>query len=197
LIRPELAGFQVTGDNNSFTNVAQNIYGLGTTNTFTVNLPQSVNLAYDRNGNLTNDGTRTFTYDTENQLTNVFVTNLWRSDFAYDGLGRRRIVREFAWQSGAWVKTNEVRILYDGYLPIQERDTNNNVLVRYTRGIDLNGDLWDAGGIGGLLARTDANGSTFYHSDGSGNVTALMDGNEDIVARYLYNPFGKLIGQWE
>jgi hypothetical protein len=29
------------------------------------------------------------------------------------------------------------------------------------------------GGVAGLLARTDANGSTFYHSDGVGNVTEL------------------------
>jgi hypothetical protein len=61
----------------------------------------------------------------------------------------------------------------------------------YTRGLDLSGSLQGAGGIGGLLARTDANGSTFYHSDAAGNITALMDGQENIVARYLYNPFWK------
>jgi RHS repeat-associated protein len=47
-----------------------------------------------------------------------------------------------------------------------------------------------------LLARTDTNGSTFYHADGNGNTTALIDAQENIVARYLYNPFGKVIGQW-
>ena len=161
-----------------------------------VNLPQCVNLLYDNNGNLTNDGTRSFGYNTENQLTNVFVPGQWRSDFVCDGLGRRRIVREFAWNGNAWAKTNELHIIYDGYLPIQERDSNNNVLVTYTRGLDLSGSLSGAGGIGGLLARTDANGSTFYHSDGAGNITALMDGQENIVARYMYGPFGTLVGQW-
>ena len=53
-----------------------------------------------------------------------------------------------------------------------------------------------AGRSGGLLARTDANGSTFYHNDGGGNVTALMDGDENMAARYLYNTFGKVLGQW-
>ena len=86
--------------------------------------------------------------------------------------------------------------IYDGNVVIQERDTNNNPLVTYTRGLDLSHTLQGAGGIGGLLARTDANGSTFYHADGNGNVTALLDGNENIVARYLYNPYGKLLGQW-
>jgi RHS repeat-associated protein len=155
-----------------------------------------VNLAYDNNGNLTNDGTRAFGYNVENQLTNVSVPGQWRSDFVYDGLGRRRIIRKYAWSGSTWLKTNEVRIVYDGYLPIQERDSNNNVLVTYTRGLDLSGDLWSAGGIGGLLARTDVNGATFYHHDGTGNITALMDGEEDIVARYMYGPFGKPVGQW-
>ncbi|HEY6184269.1 MAG TPA: RHS repeat-associated core domain-containing protein, partial [Terriglobales bacterium] len=53
-----------------------------------------------------------------------------------------------------------------------------------------------AGGIGGLLARTDGNGSAFYHADGVGNVTAVMGANGDLVARYLYNPFGKTVAQW-
>ena len=87
-------------------------------------------------------------------------------------------------------------VVCDGLLPIQERDTSNNVLVSYTRGLDLFGSLQGAGGIGGLLARTDANGSTFYHADGAGNITAMMDGSENIVARYLYGPFGKPAGQW-
>jgi len=181
---------------NIFTNVAVNGYGLTVTNTLTINLPQSVNFAFDNNGNLTNDGTRTFAYDSENQLTNVFVPSQWRSDFVYDGLNRRRIEHDYNWNGSTWVKTNEIHYIFDGYLLIQERDTNNNVLVTYTRGLDLSGDLWDAGGIDGLLARTDANGSTFYHADANGNITALMDGSENIVARYLYNPFGKLIGQW-
>jgi RHS repeat-associated protein len=191
--------------NNNFTSIARNVYGATATNTITVNLPSPVTLLYDNNGNLTNDGARTFGYDAENQLTNVFMPGQWRSDFIYDGLGRRRIVRQYAWSGGTWTKTNEIHLIYDGYLPIQERDSNDNVLVTYTRGLDLSGNLGaglprqseaTAGGIGGLLARTDANGSTLYHSDVAGNITALMDGQEDIVARYMYGPFGKVIGQW-
>jgi RHS repeat-associated protein len=79
---------------------------------------------------------------------------------------------------------------------IQERDAKNNVLVTYLRGLDMSGSLSGAGGIGGLLARTDTNGSTFYHADGSGNITALIDSSENIVARYAYGPFGKPIGKW-
>ena len=182
--------------NNTFTNIAQNTYGLTVTNTITLNLPSSVSLNSDSNGSLTNDGTRSFAYDAENQLTNITLAGQWKSDFVYDGLNRRRIAKDYTWNGSTWVKTNETRYIFDGYLLMQERDTNNNVLVTYTRGLDLSGTLDQAGGIGGLLARTDTNGSTFYHADGVGNVTALIDGSENIVARYLYNPFGKIIGQW-
>lgn len=182
--------------NNTFTNIARNVYGVAVTNTFIVNLPTSVSLSSDNNGNLTNDGTRSFGYDSENQLTNVMVAGQWRSSFIYDGLNRRRIARDYSWSGSAWVETNETHYVYDGYLILQERGTNNNVLVTYTRGLELSDSLQEAGGIGGLLARTDANGSTFYHADGIGNITALMDGDENIVARYLYNPFGKLTSQW-
>jgi len=182
--------------NNTFTNIAQNAYGVMATNILTLNLPSSVSLNSDGNGNLTNDGSRSFAYDSENQLTNVAMAGQWQSSFVYDGLNRRRIARDYSWSGSAWVLTNETHYIYDGRLLIQERGTNNNSLVTYTRGLDLGGGLRHAGGIGGLLARTDTYGSTFYHADGAGNITALIDGNENIVARYLYNPFGKLTGQW-
>ncbi|HEV2327698.1 MAG TPA: RHS repeat-associated core domain-containing protein [Verrucomicrobiae bacterium] len=181
---------------NTFTIAATNAYGVPTNATLAINLPQSVNLAFDNDGNLTNDGTRAFGYDSENQLTSITVAGQWRSDFVYDGLNRRRIARDYAWNGSGWTKTNETHYIYDGNVVLQERDANNNVLVTYTRGADLSESLLGAGGIGGLLARTDTNGSTFYHADANGNITALMDGNEDIVARYLYGPFGKLVGQW-
>jgi RHS repeat-associated protein len=169
---------------NGFTNVAQNVYGVRATNTLALNLPASVNLGYDLNGNLTNDGTKSFSYDVENQLTNVMVAGQWREDFLYDGLNRRRITRQYAWQGGAWSLTNETRFIYDGNAVLQEWNSSNAAQVSYTRGIN------------GLLARTDGSGSIYYHADGNRNITALMDGNEIIVGRYLYDPFGRPLGQW-
>ncbi len=180
----------------TFTVIAQNAYGVKVTNSQTVNLPTNVVFSYDGNGNMTGDGFRTFYYDSESRLTNVTVNNGWKAEFVYDGLGRRRIERDYSW-TGTWSLTNETRFILDGVLPIQERDINNAVQVTYTRGLDLSGTRQGAGGIGGLLARTDANGTTFYHSDGIGNVTALMDGQQNMVARYLYDPFGRQLGKWE
>jgi RHS repeat-associated protein len=189
-------GFTLANGTNNFTIIAQNAYGVTVTNAVVSTLPASVTLAFDLNGNLTNDGSRSFFYDAENELTNVQVTGQWKSEFVFDGLGRRRIERNYAWQANAWVKTNEVRLIYDCLLPVQERDGSNNVLVTYARGLDLSGTISGAGGIGGLVARIDASSTNYYHSDGAGNVTTLMDGFQNISGRYLYGPFGKLIGTW-
>src|SRR5947208_7407782 len=54
-----------------------------------------------------------------------------------------------------WVLQSETHYLYDGNRVIQERDSSNRPTVVYTRGNDLSGSLEGAGGIGGLLARTD------------------------------------------
>jgi RHS repeat-associated protein len=161
-----------------------------------------VNFAYDQNGNLTADGRRTFAYDDENQLTSVIVTNgsggSTKSEFVYDGMFRRRVRKEYTWSSGIWNPASEIRYVCDGRLVLQERDANNLPLVTYTRGLDLSGRREEAGGIGGLLARTDnATGqSAFYHADGNGNITALVNAQQLGVARYTYDPFGNTLSKF-
>jgi len=73
----------------------------------------------------------------------------------------------------------------------------NTPQVSYTRGTDLSGSLEGAGGIGGLLARSHSYASgnwtnhNFYHADGNGNITYMVDTNQTMVASYRYRPFGK------
>jgi RHS repeat-associated protein len=185
--------------NNTFTAIGQDALGRKDTNTVTIKLPASISLQYDAKGNLTNDARRSFVYDDEDQLTQVVVTNgannSTRSDFVYDGLFRRRIRREWSWVNGNWAQSAEVRYVYDGRVVIQERDANDLPAVTYTRGLDLSGSREGAGGIGGLLARTDhgSGQSAFYHADGNGNITALVNGQQLLVARYTYDPFGNTL----
>jgi len=192
----------VTG-NNTFTAIAKDVYGRRSTNSLTVNLQATNGYSYDLNGNLLTDGTRSFAYDDDNQLISVWVTNVWRSDFVYDGKLRRRIERDYNWNGSSWTQTNEVHYIYAGNLVIQERDTNNLPLVTYTRGTDLSGSMEGAGGIGGLLARTDngqliiggSSAHAYYHSDGYGNVKELINSSQAIVAKYEYDPFGNILSQ--
>jgi RHS repeat-associated protein len=185
-----LGGFAVNNGNNSFTAVASDVAGNIGTNSVTVNLPATNNCLYDLNGNLTSDGKRGFDYDDENELIRVTVTNTFKKEYVYDGKRRLRIRKEFTW-SGAWAQTNEIHYIYDGDVVIQQRDTNNVPTLTFTRGVDLSGRLQNAGGIGGLLAMTESSGTqSYYHSDGNGNVMALIATNQLLVAKYEYDPFG-------
>jgi RHS repeat-associated protein len=144
-----------------------------------------------------------------------------RTDFVYDGLGRLRKRTEYSIAGtigggggggapppgppppgGAgcsWGTGTETRYIYDGMRVIQERNGSNNPQVAYTRGPDLSGTLEGAGGIGGLLARSDQYSSgnptrhNYYHADGNGNITYLVDSSQALAARYRYDPFGNTI----
>src|SRR5579885_2249741 len=196
--------FTATNGRNVFVAVARDAYGRQSTNVSAVNV-QVTNSAYtyDLNGNLISDGTRNFAYDDENELISVWQTNVWREDYVYDGKLRRRITRQFTWNGSGWQLTNEVHYVYDGNVVIQERDQNNLPVVTYTRGEDLSGTLQGAGGIGGLLARTDmgqwigndVNANAYYISDGRGNIIGLVNTNGWRVAHYKYDPYGNLLAE--
>ena len=173
----------------------------------------TVAYAYDRAGQLiqasgkeANGTTRLneqfgYGYDDENQLITVIVTNgvsnSTLSKFAYDGFGRHRVRTECVWQNGGWATNALVRYVHDGMVVLQERDGNNLLTVTYTRGRDLSGSLQGAGGIGGLLSRTDQTTPTwshaYYQADGNGNVTCLINEKQAVVARYVHDPFGNVL----
>ena len=194
-------GFTPANGTNTFTAIAQSSTGVINTNSIAVNLPGTNAFTFDANGNMTWDGAKVFEYDDENQLVRVTQTNAFKSEFVYDGLGRMRVKREYDWSSGVWLLTSDLRFIYDGMLVVQERGANNSLQVSYTRGKDLSGGFQSAGGIGGLLGRTDHTQTSvllktaFYHTDGNGNITALLSTNGLVVAWYQYSPFGTTLAQ--
>jgi RHS repeat-associated protein len=106
---------------------------------------------------------------------------------------------EYVWLGSGWYPNGETRYIYDGRLVIQERNGSNTPQVSYTRGIDLSGTLEVSGGIGGLLARSHgySGGSwsynNFYHADGNGNVTYVVNSSQGLAALYRYDPYGRLL----
>ena len=113
--------------------------------------------------------------------------------------GRRwdgwNIIREIQWPvaSGQW--------------PVSPLATSHCPLVTdYVWGLDIDGTLQGAGGVGGLLAvvRSDCaatNSSLFtLHSslyfptyDANGNICEYVTTNGEIVAHYDYSPFGETL----
>jgi RHS repeat-associated protein len=186
--------FPLVDATTNFTAIAGTSNGLWDTNTVTMDLRATNTFVYDLNGNLRTNGTQILEYDDENRLVTNWVPSAWKSEFIYDGDNRRRIQRDYGWSGGVWVKTNEVRLIYDGNITLQHRDSDNIPTLMLTRGLDLSGSFQGAGGIGGLLAMTESSSaSSYYHADGNGNVTTLINTSQLIVARYLYDSFGNTL----
>lgn len=164
-------------------------------------------------------------YDHEDQLTGVEtdtsytpVASRWKVVFTYDGRGRLRVKKDYAWYEtiesseqvqaiapeslvpGQWQLSGEIRYLYDGMLVVQERTASNTPTVTYARGRDLSGGLDGVGGIGGLLVRSHGYSAgswsyhNYYHADGNGNVTALVNASGTLQASYKYDPYGRYLG---
>lgn len=182
----------------------------GTPSTFSVDVknqltadPNSGTDTYDSNGNLVqrtiSGGTLVYGYDDENRLTSVVLGTTFNSVFAYDGLSRLRSRTDYWWTGTNWYQNGGAAYIYDGSRMIQERNGSGTPVVSYTRGTDLSGSLEGAGGIGGLLARSSGysagNWTThhFYHADGNGNITYLVDSSQALAASYRYDPFGNTI----
>jgi len=166
-----------------------------------VNKVETADYHYDRNGNRIDirEDLPWYGYDDENRLIVVEHDGSgWRTELTYDGRGRLRVRKEYDF-NGSWTLVATTRYVYDGWRVIQERDGNDTPTVSYTRGTDLSGTLEGAGGIGGLLARSHGysagNWSThnFYHADGNGNITYLVNSSQTLAAKYRYDPYGNTI----
>ena len=164
-------GLTLQDGNNLFVTAGSNASGtlvLSTKEART--LPVTVGFSYDLNGNLLSDGVKGYEYDDANQLVRVTVTNGWKAEFAYDGLGRRRVAKDYSWSGASWTLTNEVRYVWDGMVVLQERDGSNNPQVSYTF-------------AAGRRARTTSSETAFYQEDNLGSETALVNVNGTVLAR--------------
>lgn len=162
---------------------------------------KDVEFAYDGEGNLiqTTDNrheTTDFEYDYENHLTSVIArsgSDEAISTYAYDGSGKRIRVTE---KTDNRLQVTEY--LYDGLLPVIERNSNGETTASYVRNPNA------VGGIGSLVSmRVPKNKkglkTLYYHYDGSGNVVGLTGKRGFQNARYSYDAFGNTLrvrGKW-
>lgn len=125
-------------------------------------------LTYDLNGNLTGDGTNTYTWNARNQLVSMTRTGMSAS-FQYDSLGRR---------INKTVNGSTVTYVYDGPHVVQEKVSGSP-----TANIIL-------GALDEVLIRTDASDSWSPLVDGNGNTLGLTDSSGVVQTEYTYQPFG-------
>ncbi len=131
---------------------------------------------YDANGNLTNNGNKTFIYDEENRLIEVKdASNQTIATYTYDHEGKR---------SSITTTSGTTYFHYSGDKVIYETDASNNITAEYT---------YDPLGNPATMTK---NGVTYYyHLNGHGDVVALTDGSGNIVAEYSYDAWGNIISQ--
>jgi RHS repeat-associated protein len=123
---------------------------------------------YDPNGNLTNDGTNTYSWDARNHLT--AITGASTASFAYDPLGRRALKT---------INGTSTQFLYDGLNPVQEIQ-NGAPSANLLTGL----------GIDEYFQRTDSAGARDYLTDILSSTLALTDSSGTKQTSYTYEPFG-------
>jgi YD repeat-containing protein len=154
-----LASVSLTGEMNGGDNISCNADNAQTKF-------NSVTLGYDTNGNLTSDGTNTYTYDARNHLTGISGGST--ASFVYDPFGRRQ---------SKTIGGTTTQFLYDGLNPVQELSASNAVNATLLNGL----------AIDERFARKDTAVST-YLNDALGSAVALVKSGD--TARYIYAPFG-------
>jgi YD repeat-containing protein len=112
---------------------------------------QSTRLSYDSNGNLTGDGTNTYTFDARNHLTASSGGS--NPSFVYDGFGRRL---------SETVSGTTTQFLYDGLNPVQELNVSNVATANLLTGLKIDE----------VFSRTDSSGARSFLTDILGSARA-------------------------
>jgi len=155
---------------------------------------------YDDDGNMTDDGTRIFTWNGENRLVSAApktpVEGDKKAEFVYDYMGRRVKKSLYSYSAASsWQLEKEILFIWDGWNLIRESTVASGVqsIRDFVWGLDLSQSLQGAGGVGGLLAMVDQGNEYLYFYDANGNVGQLLNSSGGAVAaHYEYDPYGNL-----
>ena len=129
----------------------------------------------DGRGNLTGDGTWTYTYNTENMLTGATKTGVTVS-FDYDGANR---------QIRKTVGSTKTRFVYSGEQLLAEyNDATGALLKRY---------VYALGKDDPIMAIDASNNVTYLHADHLGSIIAQTNSSGVIVNKYQYSPHGQSV----
>ncbi len=127
-------------------------------------------LSYDTNGNLTSDGTNTYTWDARNHLTAMSGGST--ANFVYDAFGRRM---------NKVVAGTTTQFLYDGFNPVQELNSSDGVVASLVTGLRIDE----------YFTRTDSsNNVSTLLQDTLGSTIGLVGSAQSIATSYTYQPFG-------
>jgi RHS repeat-associated protein len=135
--------------------------------------PQGVvNYDYDLNGNQTAAGSRRYTYDLANRVTKASIDG-HTTTYTYDGQGKRQTA-----DTGGDDPRNRYSWDVNSALPqLAAEHDNDQVQRRYLYGNDR-------------ISMTTKTGTSYYHHDRIGSVTAMTSADGEREWAYSYEPFG-------
>lgn len=163
----------LTSGTNTVTVEAKDASNNVRTNTYQVVVPGGATrtVTYDANGNMLNDGERTYGWDASNRLVKITYPDTSSTEFTYDAFGRRaRIVEKDA----LGVSQSSKRFIWEDLTIAEERDDANEVVKSfYGQGMQYGGRDY------------------FYTRDHLGSVRELTDESSHVQSAYNYDPYGK------
>ena len=146
---------------------------------------------YDADGNMTSDGRFMYTWNDENRMVSASNAEVVVT-YAYDHKGR--MIRKTISRGDAEPQT--VTYIWDGWNIIREELRTPHYPLRTTHnlwGLDLDGTMQGAGGVGGLLAVV-RDGDTYIPTyDANGNISEYVSADGSVAAHYDYSPFGETL----
>lgn len=132
----------------------------------------SATFAYDDNGNLTSDGSTSYSYDVENRL--IGAAGATSATLDYDPSGR-------LFQT---ISSTSTRFLYDGDQLLAEYDGANNLLRRYVFGAGMDEPILRYEGSG-------LSNRQYLRTDNLGSVVAITDSGGNSLVINSYDEFGQ------
>ena len=126
--------------------------------------------AYDPNGNLLGDGTKTYQWDAANRLVGIgYVGSGAQTQMKYDGAGRRVAIVE----STSRTVTSTKNFVWTGVSLAEERDASGAVMKRcYSQGEQISGAAY------------------YFSRDHLGSIREMTDAIGGAQVRYDFDPYG-------
>lgn len=140
---------------------------------------------YDEDGNMTEDARFRYYWNGENRMI--------RAEEKSAPPGRQPYVIAYAYDHmGRNVVNDGAKFIWDDYNVIVEDAASSNATFNIW-GLDLDGTMQGAGGVGGLLAVQKGDAVYLPIYDANGNISEYVSSDGVIVAHYTYSSFGKLL----
>jgi len=133
----------------------------------------SSSLTYDLNGNMTSDGTNSYSWDAEDRLIQITYPGSGNnSQFSYDPWGRNVTIQEYS--GGSLVSTKQF-VWCAGTKPREARDASSNVTAQYFS-----------------LGETISGTGYVYDLDILGSVREMTNSSGAVQSQYTYDPYGQV-----